>query len=195
MNKNTKPQKGEFGYLKYRKTRSLLHLIILVLTAVGIFVLGLALNKWEATNIFTILAIVMVLPAARVFVSLVILIPYKQSDEEIKNMAEKYKREDDDLLLDVVFTSSEHVMHLDALLVSGHQAVGLYTATKGKPEKIEEYFKKEFAARKLDFIYYQAPSAAAFESRLKRRGDSEILSEKQAQDRKEFMEMIKTAIV
>lgn len=195
MKETKKIQKGEFGYLKNKKVRQTLYLLALLLVAVAIFILGLALNKWQARNIFTIVAILMILPITRVFVSLVILIPYKNITDEDKNVIEGLKRENDELFYNLVFTSSEHVMHLDALLVTGHQAVGLFRDKKGKREKTEEYFKKEFSARHLDFVYYQAPDLKSFESRLKKRSDNEVLSEKQAADRKEVLEMIRTATV
>ncbi len=195
MKETKKIQKGEFGYLKNKKVRQTLYLLALLLVAVAIFILGLALNKWQVRNIFTIVAILMILPITRVFVSLVILIPYKNITDEDKNVIEGLKRENDDLFYNLVFTSSEHVMHLDALLVTGHQAVGLFRDKKGKREKTEEYFKKEFSARHLDFVYYQAPDLKSFESRLKKRSDNEVLSEKQAADRKEVLEMIRTATV
>ncbi len=210
MKEHSKKTKGDLGYLKYAKTKKTLHLVLLIAAGIGIFILGLALNKWEARNVFTILAILMVLPAARVFVSLVILLPYKPVGEEVKNKVEALKRENDELFFNVVFTSSEHVMHLDALLVTEHQAVGLFTDSNGKAAKndnnstadkkdkakiIEEYFKKEFSARHIDFIYYQANGLGSFEARLNRRSDSEMITQKQAADRKEVLEMIKTAIV
>lgn len=195
MDKKGKIQKGEYGYLKYRKTKSILHMLVLLMAGVGIFVLGLALNKWEVKNIFTVFAILMILPIVRVFVSLVILIPYRQISIENKNEIEKYKRSDDVLMFNLVFTSSEHVQHLDALLVTGHQAVGLILNPKEKPEKVNDYFKKEFAARKLDFVYFGATSINAFSQRLQKRSDNETLSEKQQADRNEVLEMIRTAIV
>lgn len=194
MKNQNKPAKGEYGYLAHKKAKETLHFLLIVLMGVGIFVVGLALNKWQVRNIFTVLAVLTVLPAAKVFVSLVILIPFRPMKKEEKDVLEQFRREDDEMLYDLVFTSSEHVMHLDALLVTGHQAVGLNMNSK-KPEKVEEYFKKEFSARNLEFIYYQAPSVNAFESRLKKRSANETLSERQQADRKEFMELIKTAIV
>ena len=189
-----KMEKGEYGYLKHRKLTGTVHFLLLVAAGVLLFFVGLLLNKWDVKNIFTILAILMVLPTARVLVSLIILIPSKQSDKKTKDLIDTYKRDNDVLFYDPVFTSSEHVMHLNALLISGHQVVG-FTVSPEKKNKTEEYFKKEFSARNLNMIYFYADSEKEFASRMKKRAEEGTLSEKEAFDMKEVSDMIRTAIV
>ena len=82
--KKQKLERGNYGYLKQKKQGALTHTILMVLIGVAIFVVGLLLNKMEARNVFTIVAICMVLPAAKSFVSVIVLFPYKPMNEETK---------------------------------------------------------------------------------------------------------------
>ena len=70
-------KKGSYGYIKNKRKKLILWLILDVVVAVGIFVLGLFLNKFSNKNIFTIIAMLFTLPGAKIFVSLVVIFPYK----------------------------------------------------------------------------------------------------------------------
>ena len=48
--------KGVAGYIDSKKRFELLMALVLLIIAAGIFVMGLALNKWEKGNIFTVIA-------------------------------------------------------------------------------------------------------------------------------------------
>ena len=75
--KKQKLERREYGYLAQKKRSALFHTVLMVLIGLVIFVVGLLLNKMEARNVFTIAAICMVLPAAKSFVSVIVLFPYK----------------------------------------------------------------------------------------------------------------------
>ncbi len=186
--------KGQYGYLNYRKRTGWLHFSLLVLAGVLIFFTGLLLNKWEVSNIFTVLAILMVLPAARVLVSLVIMIPYKPIPEDLMKRLYPYKREGDELFFDLVFTSSEHVMHLDALYVTEHQAIGFVREDKDKKGKVQAYFEKELKNRQINMVYYHADSEEKLAARMKKRPDQSG-GPTNVQARKDLIDMIRTAIV
>ena len=47
-------RKGSYGYIKNKRKKLMLWLILDIAVAVGIFVLGLFLNKFSNKNIFTI---------------------------------------------------------------------------------------------------------------------------------------------
>lgn len=60
-----KYNKFEKGYLTYRKNRLFLNVALNVLAAVIIFIAGLLLNKMQPRNIFSVLALLFVLPVGR----------------------------------------------------------------------------------------------------------------------------------
>ena len=61
--------KGSFEYIKQRKKRQLSLTLLMFGIALGIFVLGLALNKFDKRNIFTVFAVLAVLPSTKILIS------------------------------------------------------------------------------------------------------------------------------
>lgn len=169
--KKPKLERGEYGYLKQRKQKALFGMLRMILIGIVIFVVGLLLNKMEATNVFTVAAICMVMPAARYFVSYVVLFPYKPMDAETRQRLDSYAREQDTVLYDVVFTSSEKVMHLDCIYVTGHQIIGYTSREKDKVEVIQDYLKKELKSRCLNYTVYIATEEKQIKDRMKLRGE------------------------
>ena len=66
--------KGEFGYIRNQKKINLIWLAAFILIGVAIFICGYLLTKTRA-NIFTVIAVLMVLPAAKRVVALVVMMP------------------------------------------------------------------------------------------------------------------------
>lgn len=188
--KKQKLNRGEYGYLKQKKQEVLCHTLLMVLTGLAIFAVGLLLNKMEASNVFTIVAICMVLPAAKSFVSVIILAPYKPMAPEVKERLASYAKEGDTVLYDVVFTSSEKIMHLDCIYVTGHQIIGYTSRTKDKVQVIQEYFKKELKLRCISYAVYMATEEKQLKDRMKLRGEE--TAETNAQAKEEVCSMLCT---
>lgn len=188
--KKQKLERGEYGYLKDKKKQALFGTILMVLVGIAIFVVGLLLNKMEARNVFSVLAICMVMPAAKYFVSYVVLFPYKSMDREAKQRLDSYAREKDSVLYDVVFTSSEKVMHLDCIYVTGHQIIGYTSRKKDNIQTIQEYLKKELKNRCLSFAVYIATEEKQLKDRMKLRGEE--TAEKNEEAREEVLSMLRT---
>lgn len=123
-------EKGDFGYISSEKRKYLFKIILYLLIAAGIFVLGLFLNKFSITNIFTVAAILVVLPWARAVVGYVVFIPYKSVSRErydkVKALVSKNQR----LYADMVVTSPETSMGLDFLVKGNGAVIGLMCKTK-----------------------------------------------------------------
>ncbi|MCR5584640.1 MAG: hypothetical protein K6F63_04295 [Lachnospiraceae bacterium] len=190
-----KKERGEWGYLKYRRTSLTLMFFGVLAAAAAIFVIGLALNKWETTNIFTVVAILGVLPAAKILVLMIVVYPHKAINEEEKIFLDGLLQEEDKIFYDAVFTSSERSMHLDAIFVTGHQIIGYTSDKKDKIDKIEAYFKNEMNLRKLDHTVFITNSDKTLANRFKMRSANEELSGKQQRDRENILEFIKVSIV
>ncbi len=191
----SKKDKGEYGYLRYKKTILILFLIGIIMVSIGIFVLGLLLNKMESRNIFTVASILGVLPAAKMITLLVVVLPNREIDREERDFIDTLMKRDDIVLYDVVFTSSERPMHLDAVVLTGHQLIGLSTQKRDKLDKTEEYFKHEFEIRKLDYVCFLTDSKDTFKNRFKLRSDAEELTEAQAATRNNVLDFFRAAIV
>ena len=69
-------EKGSFEYINKKKKRKIIMVIAIIVIALAIFGVGLLLNKMSRANIFTVLAILCVLPWAKQLVALIVLFPY-----------------------------------------------------------------------------------------------------------------------
>lgn len=160
-----KKQKMEFGYIDYKKKTLLLSMLGIILVGAAIFLLGLALNKGDLANIFSVVAVLFVIPAARFFTVWVVLAPYRSPDrkkyEEMRQAAEGHGL----LISDMVFTSSERPMQLEYMVLAGSQAYcykkPIETRNGNQPSReqiekrkkliksTEEYLNQHFASEKV----------------------------------------------
>ena len=76
-----KGTKCQFGYINKQKKFQFAMLMLYVLIGVGLFLIGLAVHKTRA-NLFTVLGILMVLPAAKRVIALVLMVPRKSVEKE-----------------------------------------------------------------------------------------------------------------
>lgn len=191
--KKQKLERGEYGYLKQRKNKALIGTFLMVLIGLAIFGLGLLLNKMEATNIFTVVAICMVMPAAKFFVSYVVMFPYQPITPETKERLASYAKAGDTVLYDVVFTSSEKVMHLDCIYVTGHQIIGYTSRSKDNIQIMQEYLKKECKLRCISYAVYIVAEEKQIKDRMKLRGEE--TTETNTQAKEEVLSMLRTFTV
>lgn len=191
--KKQKLERGEYGYLKQKKQNALLGTVMMVLIGVGIFIVGLLLNKMEVRNLFTVFAVCMVIPAAKYFVAYVVLFPYQPMDRETMERLSSYAKEGDTVLYDVVFTSSEKVMHLECIYVTGHQIIGYTSRKKDNRTVIQDYFKKELKLRQLSYAVYIAAEEKQVKDRMKLRGEenADVITEA----KEEVLSMLRTFTV
>lgn len=118
-------EKGGFGYISRRKKRILLWCVLILLVAVAIFLTGYFLNHQSRANIFTVLAILCVLPWAKQVVALVVLFPYRSVSRERYDKVSALVQEPVKLYTDLVITSPERIMNLDFAVVGNGQVVAL----------------------------------------------------------------------
>ena len=191
--KKQKLERGEYGYLRQRKNKALFGTFLMVAIGFAIFGLGLLLNKMEVTNIFTVIAICMVMPAAKFFVSYVVLFPYQPIYSETKERLASYAKAGDTVLYDVVFTSSEKVMHLECIYVTGHQIIGYTSRAKDNVQLMQEYLKRELKLRCLSYAVYIATEEKQMKDRMKLRGEEN--TEVNTEAKEEVLSMLRTFTV
>lgn len=136
-----KYNKFEKGYLTNRKKKLFMNVALNVLFAVAIFIFGLLLNKMQPRNIFSVLALLFVLPVGRSLATFFILLPYKELNSDCLNKAEEDIKNRGILLYSPVFTSAESVMHFDLIAVFKGRILG-YKEKLGKSVRNEYDYKK-----------------------------------------------------
>lgn len=143
-------EKGSFGYIKRKKKRQILLVFLMLFIAAVMFITGLFLNKFDKSNLCTMLAILMVLPMAKFFVIFVVLFPYKSVSRERYNAVSEKVAGETILMADMVITSPDISMNLDFIIITDNQVLGLAGKKKQDIKYIEDYLKKTLESNKLD---------------------------------------------
>ena len=137
-----KKKKGEYGYIAKSKRIDIVKMCIYLAIALAIFVLGLFLNKMSYQNIFTIVAIMFVLPWARVLVEFIVFFPYQTPDKKQYDKVKSVVSKEAVLASDMVITSTEKSMGLNFLFMGNGYVVGLVMNQKQNADEIQKYLKK-----------------------------------------------------
>lgn len=134
-------EKGTRGYISARKKLAALCTLISFGVAAGVFILGLCLNNFEKGNIFTIVAAVLVIPAAKFLVSFIMFFPYKTVSEDQYNRVMAVLQPEDAAFADVVMTSTEHVLNMAYIVMVGDKLFVLEGRAKEKWQFTKEYLQ------------------------------------------------------
>lgn len=143
-----KVKKGRAGYIAAKKTR----LGIQALAEFGVVALILIIGyliTHTRLNIFTVVAIVGCLPAARVLVEFIAIFPYKSIDEKLHREIEQ-KGSLLTEVYDMVLTDGDHIMPISAVAVSNHKVFGYAPNKKTDPEMAAKYLKQILASAGLE---------------------------------------------
>ena len=135
-----KTEKGKPGYVKARKRKYLLGAIAEFAIVIAIFITGY-MQTGSRLNLLTVVAVVGCLPAAKMLVEFITMAPYKSIDDaKYQELEEKAP-----LILkayDMVITSSQKVMPLDAVAVSGHVVCGYASNPKTDETTLASHIKE-----------------------------------------------------
>lgn len=116
--------KCEPDYIKKQKIFQSCMLLVFIAIGAGLFLAGFLITKTRA-NIFTVLAILMVLPAAKRVIALVVMLPRRSVERERYDRMKSALPSNQVLLTDYVFTSTDKVMSLDFVIIGGQTVTGV----------------------------------------------------------------------
>ncbi len=116
--------KCEPDYIRKQKIFQSCVLLAFIAAAVGLFLIGFLITKTRA-NIFTVLAILTALPAAKRVIALVVMLPRRSVERERYDRMKSAVSPDEALLTDYVFTSADKVMSLDFVIIGGQTVTGV----------------------------------------------------------------------
>ena len=141
MNRKKKhPVKGDYGYYAYEKKRRVAIVAFLFGLCLLIFFTGFFMTGTRK-NLFTLIAILGVLPAAKWAVSMIMILLQKPVDPKIVEMTEESAGE---LThgYELCVTAYEGRLPLDAVVVCGNNIAAYSSAEKGKFEFMETHVRK-----------------------------------------------------
>lgn len=164
--KKERPQRGQQGYLDSQKICRIRKTLRYVLIGVAIFVLGLCLNKFEKSNIFTVIAVLMVLPAAKALISVIVVMPYRSVGEERIRSVKELLSGEDVMYTDMVFTSREKIMFLSFLVITQDEVLCLAGREKEDTAYIEKYLGGELKKRMFGKKFYITKDEKKFLERV-----------------------------
>lgn len=172
-----RPKKGQPGYINAQKRRRLLKTVLYFLAAAGIFLLGLCLNKFEKSNIFTIIAVLFVLPATKAMVSYIVLFPFHSVPVKNAEKVAALMKEANIVYTDMVFTSTEKVMFLSFLVIARDEILCLAGREKEDTAYMERYLREELKKRMLSYKVYITKDEKNFLSKVEHTAPAETIPE------------------
>ena len=137
-----KIKRGDFGYIKAKKKKSLTGVLCMAAIGIAIFLTGLFLNKMSNRNIFTVIAVLFALPGAKFLVAYIVTFPFQSVSSERYSRAEEALPDKMSLYTDLVITSQEKVMNLDFVAVGNRQVLGLVNEKEKELAYIRNYLTK-----------------------------------------------------
>lgn len=140
-------ERCEYGHIREVKRKNLIGMLTMIRIGLGVFILGLCLNKFQYRNIFTIVAVLFVLPMARYLTTLIVLLPYYTPEEALYRKVKDVMPEGSVLFSDYVFTSRERAMGMHFFVLTGNELVGLLASEKEKEDTILQYLSEGMKLR------------------------------------------------
>ncbi len=159
--------KGEAGYIAYLKKTELIISLVIFAAAAGIFVLGLALNKWQKGNIFTIVAALLIIPMARFLTQYIMLLPFRSVSPEDAAEVEKEAKGGSIIYTDNVLTSTERAMQLSFIVITSNKVLCYTGREKEDVSKCRDYLAGLLVRRGFDFKVTVTGDKKAFFNLLK----------------------------
>lgn len=140
MTRKKHPVKGDYGYYAYEKKRRVAIVAFLFGLCLLIFFTGLIMTGTRR-NLFTLVAILGVLPAAKWAVQMVMVLLQKSIDPKVVEITEGIAGE---LVhgYELCVTAYEGRLSLDAVVVCGNSIAAYSSAQKGKFEFMETHVRK-----------------------------------------------------
>lgn len=163
-------KKGEFKYLKKQPVRVGLISLILLIMCAGVFMIGY-INKGDAKNIFTIVAVLGLLPVAKLIVSFIMYIKAEKYScgEDIKNEIDAIAGEKDFCLgYDFYLTSYKVNFPLLSAFVYDGSIICLSGDSKLDAKECREHIEKYLANNAINgFKVYILENKEKFYDRLR----------------------------
>lgn len=135
-----KIEKGVPGYLDYKKKIEIIRTVSYFGIVAAIFFLGY-FQTHTRLNLLTVIAVLGCLPASKALVGVIARMPYKSVDRGLAaDVASKTTHLT--VCYDMVITSTEKIMPVDCIVISGHNVFGYTHSEKVDTEELSKHIKK-----------------------------------------------------
>ena len=145
-----KVAKGDAGYIRMRKRKTLLKTILEYGIVIALLVLGI-IETGSRQNLLTVVAVLGCLPASKALVEFIMVMPHRSIAEEMAAEldlnAELLTR-----AYDMVFTSEKIIMPVEAIVISGNTICGYSSNAKVDMNFIAKHLKQYLHANQFDKV-------------------------------------------
>lgn len=137
------PEKGSFGYFKRKKKMNLTFSILSFAAVLIIFFTGVIIYH-NNKSIFTVIATVSVLPAAKILISYLILLPYNSDTREhfLEITSVMSKQPEAVILSDILLASPEKSIIAGTIVINNGDILIYSDHKKAVPATTDAYIKK-----------------------------------------------------
>ena len=159
--------------------------IIAFAVVLVIFIIGFIIWK-SKNNYLTMLAVVLVLPAAKFAVSYFVLIPHKNCDEELKSAIEERKGELNSVY-DLVVSNKQKPVGIMAAVISDNQILAYTSAAKADKNLFETSVKEFLKNEKLTCAVLLYKDKDTYLEKVKNAALNFDVSKENSLDRKKYI--------
>lgn len=133
-------QKGTPGYLRDKLKMEILRTVLYFVIVAAVFLLGYS-QTHSNKNLLTVVAVVGCLPACKALVGVITRFPYRTIDSAL---AEEVAGKSSHLtvIYDLVITSTEKIMPIDCIVISGDKVFGYTSNKKTEPQSTSTYIRR-----------------------------------------------------
>lgn len=144
-----KVTKGQYGYRDSSRRTKLIITVILAAAIVAQVIARQLSSSQAAKNILTVMAILTVLPMANMASPLLASWKYRTPKKEFYQKVQAYENKTM-ILYDLVLTTKEYVLPVDAAIVHPAGVYGYLTSCRADAAKAEKSLNDLFSANRLD---------------------------------------------
>lgn len=154
------PAKGKRGYLKGKKLKNLLIVILFIGLIAGLMITGILITG-NKKNIFTIMAILNVLPMAHFLTALIAAFPYKSPAlDEYESVC---TGKEDAMLTEIIVTSPKlKAAELSYVCINDDNVYAYSPSLPGSKKEYEEYIEGLLAVSKMNVSFHIYTELTAF---------------------------------
>ena len=136
-------KKGQFGYIKYRRTFHLIVALVLFAMAVALYIAGVK-TTGSNKNLLTVVAILGVLPASQSTVTSILGFRAKCCSKELFDKIEGRLDTDMISLYDLYFTTYDKNYPINHIVMKNHCVCGIMDKSKHSVQAFEQYIEETF---------------------------------------------------
>lgn len=163
-------KKGQFGFIKYRRTFHLIFSVILYAMAVALYFAGIKATG-DNKNLLTVVAILGCLPASQSLVTAILGFRAKCCSRELYENIEKNVDETMVSLYDLYFTTYDKNYPISHIVIKNNCMCGVMEHTKHSANDFEKYLEDTFTKNGIKGVSVKIFEKSMEEKYLNRIGE------------------------